>query len=56
MNLKVVVATERAIPEMLFIYWPLFFFQNILFPIYVLHFIKLRTVIDSITFQSAPEI
>jgi len=41
---------------MLFNYWPLFLFQDILFPTYVLHFLKLRTVIDSITFQSAPVI
>jgi len=42
--------------EMLFAYWPLFLFKGILFPVYVLGFIKLRTVIDSITFQSAPVI
>jgi len=39
--------------DMLFTYWSLFLFQDILFPIYVVHFVKLRAVIDSITFQSA---
>jgi len=52
MNLGVVMATERAMSEMLFTYWPLLLFQDILFSIYVLNFIKLRTVIDSITCQS----
>jgi len=47
------MATERAMSEMLFTYWPLLLFQNILFSIYELHFIKLRTVIDSIICQSA---
>ena len=41
---------------MLFTYWPLFLFQDILFPIYVSYFIKLHAVIDSITCQSAPVI
>jgi hypothetical protein len=53
MNLRVVIATERAMLEMLFTYWPLFLFQDILLPIYVLHFLKIRTAIDSINFQSA---
>jgi len=50
------MATERAMSELLFTYWPLLLFQDILLPIYVLHFIKLRTIIDRITCQSAPVI
>lgn len=53
MNLRVVIATERAMSQMLFTYWPLFLFQDILFPIYVLHFLKIRTTADSIAFQFA---